>query len=119
MLRLDNKMKSQGSLSDLEDDAVDYKKLAVHEMYESRKPQIVARHFVSSEVVAYESFNRILNAAVDIIYEKYVLTKMNPHIISGTTNLMELILSSHFSLYDTENFSTEEDSEPVFSLDTN
>jgi len=119
ILKLDRKYKSQESLSDLEEEAVDYKKLMMHEMYESKKPKIVARHFVSSEVVAHECFNRILDAAVDIIYERYVLSKMSSHIISGTTNLMELILASHFSTYDTESFTTEEDSEPVFSSDTN
>lgn len=104
------------TISDLEEEPYDQWKLMNHEMYESRKPKVVATHLLNGEVLALEAIDTAINRSVDIIYDKYIDSKKKGHVMTATCNLMEIVLSSELTFYDDEVYDNNEDCEPVFRI---
>lgn len=103
---------SRQELSDA-DEEYDSQKLMTHELYDSKQPQIIGRHLINSEVLAYESFEKILDNVSQILHEKYINSKLNGHILESTYDLVELLFSTEFIAYDQHPFVDSADAEPV------
>jgi hypothetical protein len=102
------------TISDLDDEPFDMRNPILHEMYESKKTKVVGSYINTSEVLAFEAIDKILNRSVALIYDKYIDSKKKPHVMEGTVNLLDLILSSELTFFDNEHYENDEDLEPVF-----
>jgi hypothetical protein len=108
--------RGSATISDIDLDHYDPKKLQAHEMYDSRNPKTVGKYISNAEVAGYESFELVLNCVVEEIYENYLNSKQTPYIIKGSLNLVDLILATDFSIFDSEFFNVHEDSEPPVQI---
>jgi hypothetical protein len=110
------------TMEELEEDkdkeTVNPAKMYMHEFYEIRNVKKVGQYIATGEVFAHEIFEHVLDKAVIKIYEKYLHTKQTPHVVRATSNLVELVLGTHMSMYDNQNFIVNNDDEPVSSPPT-
>ena len=111
-----NVVPASRTISDLDEEQFDMKNPILHEMYESKKPKVVGGYLTNAEVLAFEAIDRSINRSVAIIYDRYIDSKKKSHVMDGTFNMLELILSSELTFFDNENYENDEDLEPVFSI---
>lgn len=86
------------SISDLGDDYANTDLLKCHQLYETRDPRIVGHYILEAEIEAENAINKIVEISVDMIYSKYLDSKLMHHTIAATANLAEMLVTTEYIL---------------------
>ena len=96
-----------------EDQNIILQRLNLFSIYETGDTKITGDHLIISEAIAKNTIDYIVNQGTDLLMEKYLLTKLNHHVINSLQNLMEMPLATEFIFFDNTSIDLEEDLEPV------
>jgi len=104
---------SRSAVSEPDEVNYDESKLYIHEMYETNNIHLMGTHISNSEIVASQTVKKLIDNAVEIIYENYLQSKMGAHAIELTYDLMDLVTTTEFTFSDENTFTANVDEEIV------
>ena len=102
------------SISDNQDDQnIVLENLYLYSLYETGDTKIIGDQLIVSETIVKSIINRILDQGANLLMEKYLMTKLNQHVINSTQSLLDMPISTEFLFYDDTQINLEEEAEPV------